>query len=83
MGRLDKGISTTIAKSTRRHIVRLQKEIARLDKEYPAEPKDNAGLAQRAALYCTVPDVGPLTPATLVDRLSELGHWDNKLKPPW
>ena len=78
LGRLDKGISTTIAKSTKRHIAWLEKEIARLDQEYQAVLKDNAALAQRAALYRTVPGVLPLTAATLVARLPELGHWDNK-----
>ena len=34
LGRLDKGISAAIAKSTKRHIAWLEKEIARLDKEY-------------------------------------------------
>ena len=77
-GRLDKGISDTIAKSTKRHIAWLEKEIARLDKEYQAVLKDNDALAQRAALYCSVPGVGPLTAATLVAHLPELGHWDSK-----
>ena len=40
--------------------------------------KDNEVLAQRAALYRTVPGVGPLTAATLVAHLPELGHWDSK-----
>ncbi len=75
---MDKGISATIAKSTKRHIAWLEKEIARLDKEYQAVLKDNGALAQRAALYRTVPGVGPLTAATLVARLPELGHWDSK-----
>ena len=34
LGRLDKGISTTIAKSTKRHVAWLEKEIARLDQAY-------------------------------------------------
>ena len=61
LGRLDKGISATIAKSTRRHIAWLEKEIARLDKEYQAVLQDNATLTDRAALYRTVPGIGPLT----------------------
>ena len=32
----------------------------------------------RAALYRTVPGVGPLTAATLVAFLPELGQWDNR-----
>ena len=77
-GRLDKGISTTIARSTKRHIAWLEKEIARPDKEYQAVLNDNDALAQRAALYRSVPGVGPLTAATLVAHLLELGHWDSK-----
>ena len=60
-----------IAKSTRRHI-------AWLEKEYQAVLQDNATLADRAALYRTVPGIGPLTAATLVAHLPELGHWDSK-----
>ena len=78
LGRLDKGISAAIAKSTRRHIAWLEKEIARLEKEYQAVLQDNATLADRAALYRTVPGIGPLTAATLVAHLPELGHWDSK-----
>ena len=77
-GRLDKGVSTTIAKSTMRHIAWLEKEIARLDQEYQAVLKANPTLAERASLYCSVPGVGPLTAATLVAHLPELGHWDSK-----
>ena len=78
LGRLDKGISAAIAKSTGRHIAWLEKEIARLEKEYQAVLQDNATLADRAALYRTVPGIGPLTAATLVAHLPELGHWDSK-----
>ena len=78
LGRLDQGISAAIAKSTRRHIAWLEKEIARLEKEYQAVLQDNATLADRAALYRTVPGIGPLTAATLVAHLPELGHWDSK-----
>ena len=35
-------------------------------------------MAQRAALYRTVPGVGPLTAAVLVAHLPELGQWDGK-----
>ena len=77
-GRLDKGISTTIARSTKRHIAWLEKEIARLDREYQTVLKDNPALAELSNLYRTVPGVGPLTAATLVAYLPELGHWDSK-----
>ena len=77
-GRLDKGISTTIARSTKRHIAWMEKEIARLDNEYQAVLKDNPTLAELADLYRTVPGVGPLTAATLVAHLPVLGHWNSK-----
>ena len=77
-GRLDKGVSATIAKSTKRHIAWLEKEIARLEEEYQAVLQGNATLAERAVLYRTVPGVGPLTAATLVAHLPELGHWDSR-----
>ena len=47
LGRLDKGISAAIAKSTRRHIAWLEKEIARLEKEYQ--------VLQGTAPPCTAP----------------------------
>ena len=78
LGRLDKGVSATIAKSTRRHIARLEKEIARLDQAYQAVLQDNATLAARAALYRTVPGIEPLAAATLVAHLLGLGRWDSK-----
>ena len=56
----------------------MEKEIARPDKEDQAVLNDNDALAQRAALYRSVPGVGPLTAATLVAHLFELGHWDSK-----
>ena len=40
--------------------------------------QSSAPLAQRAALYRTVPGVGPLTAAILIAHLPELGHWDSK-----
>ena len=50
----------------------------------------SADLDQQAALYRTVPGVGPLTAAVLVAHLPELGHWDAKaltslvgLAAPW
>ena len=38
----------------------------------------NAQLARKAALYRTVPSVGPLTAGTLVAFLPELGQWDSR-----
>ena len=78
VSRLDKGVSPTVARSTKRHIAWLEKEIARLEQEYQAVLQSSAPLARHAALYRTVPGVGPLTAATLVAYLPELGHWDGK-----
>ena len=78
MNRLDKGVSAGVAESTRRHIAWLEAEIAQLEKEYQAALQGSAQLAQRAALYRTVPGVGPLTAATLVAFLPELGQWDRR-----
>ena len=78
LGRLDKGVAPAVAKSTKRHIVWLEKEIARLNQEYQAALQSSAPMARRAALYRTVPGVGALTAATLVAHLPELGHWDSK-----
>ena len=77
-GRLDKGISAIIARSTKRHIAWLEKEIARLHREYQVVLKDNPTLVELANLYRTVPGVGPLTAATLVAHLPVLGHRDSK-----
>ncbi len=78
LGRADKGVSPYVARSTRRHISWLEKEISRLDKEYQAALQRSAPMAQRAALYRTVPGVGPLTAAILVAHLPELGQRDGK-----
>ena len=78
LNRLDKGVSFGVAKSTKRHIAWLDKEIAQLDKEYQEALQSSAPLARRAALYRTVPGVGPLTAAILVAHLPELGHCDRK-----
>ena len=76
--RLDKGTSRAVATSTKHHIAWLDKEIAELDREYEAALRSSTPLAQQAALYRTVPGVGPLTAAILVAHLPELGHWDAK-----
>ena len=72
-GRLDGGVSATIARSTQSHIAWLEKELARLAQEYQAVVKDNPILAEPVDLYPTVPRVGPLTTATLAAHLAELG----------
>ena len=78
LGRLDKGTAAAVVKSTRRHIAWLEKEIARLDQEYQEALHKSASLAERAALYRSVPGIGPLTSAILVAYLPELGHWDSR-----
>ena len=64
--------------STEGHIAWLDQEIAQVDREYQQVLKGAAPLTQRAALYRPVPDVGPITAATLVAELPELGSWDPK-----
>ena len=78
LGRLDKKSTASAARSTKRHIAWLEREIARLDREYQEELQKNASLAERASLYRTVPGIGPLTSAILVAYLPELGSWDSK-----
>ena len=53
--RLDKGISRTVATSTKRHIAWLDKEIAELDKGYQAALRCSAALNQQAAPCTSVP----------------------------
>ena len=53
-------------------------EIAQLEKDYQEALQGSTRLAQLSALYRTVPGVGPLTAATLVVFLPELGQWDSK-----
>ena len=78
VNRLDKGTYPGVAGSTKRHIAWLETEIVQLEREYQEALQSNSRLAQRAALYRTVPGVGPLTAATLVAFLPELGQWDSK-----
>ena len=80
VNRLDKGVSAAVVESTKRHIAWLDAEIAQLEKEYKEALQGSTPLAQRAALYRTVPGVGPLTAATLVAFLPELGRWDSGRK---
>ena len=76
--RLDKGVSESVGKSTRRHIRWLDKEVERLNEEYKELLKRSAGLTETVELYQTVPGVGQLTAATLVAYLPELGQWDGR-----
>ena len=79
LNRLDKGLSTSAEKSTRRHLRWLDREIERMDKEYKKLLKHSASLSDTAELYQTVPGVGPLTAATLIAYLPELGRWDGRV----
>ena len=76
--RLDKGISASVAKSTRRHIHWLDKEIEQLNEEYQEALRRSPDLCGRAELYRSVPGVGQLTAAVLAAWLPELGHRDGK-----
>ena len=66
LGRLDKGTSPVTLRSTKRHIAWMDKESARLDAEYQRALAKSASLAERAALYRSVPGIGSLTSAILV-----------------
>ena len=78
--RLDKGVSASVGKSTRRHVRWLDREIERLDEEYKELLKRSTSLTETVELYRdqTVPGVGQLTAATLVAYLPELGRWDGR-----
>ncbi len=76
--RLDKGISASVGKSTRRHFRWLDKEIEQLDEEYQEALRRSPDLCGRAELYRSVPGVGQLTAAVLAARQPELGHRDEK-----
>ncbi len=78
LNRLDKGISLSVARSTKRHIAWLDKEIARLEENYREAIEGNPAFTRRAALYRTVTGIGPLTAATLIAYLPELGQRDGK-----
>lgn len=76
--RLDRGLSSGVTASTRRHIAWLEGEIAQLDAEYQALLCGSEELSRQAALYRSVPGIGLLTAATLVAELPELGWRDGK-----
>ena len=76
--RLRQDAEATVLQSTQRHIAWLDEEIAQLDQERQSRLRQHVALGQQAALYRTVPGVGPITAATLVAELPELGHWDDK-----
>ncbi len=49
-----------------------------MDKAYQAALQRSAPTGRRAALYRTVPGIGPVTAAVLVAHLPELGQWAGK-----
>lgn len=77
-GCLDKGTISVTTRSARHHITWLDKEISRLDNEYQAVLEKSTPLSERAALYRSVPGIGPLTAAILIAFLPELGHRDSR-----
>ena len=76
--RLDRAWNPATRASTQRHIDWLDAEIARLDRDYQDALESSEHLCQQAILYRSVPGVGPLTAATLVADLPELGYGDSK-----
>ena len=77
--RLRQDGEATALQSTQRHIAWLDQEIAQLDQEYQSRLRRHAALGQSArGGLRTGPGVGPITAATLVAELPELGHWDDK-----
>ena len=78
LARVDKVVSPAVAESTNRHIAWLEAEIEVLDQEYQDKVQSCPPVAQRAALFRTVPGVGKLTAAILVAHLPELGLLDAK-----
>ena len=63
--RLDQGRFPQGAASIRRHVAWLDGEIAQREAKYQALLSSSATLSQQAALYRSVPGIGPLTAATL------------------
>ena len=76
--RLGHDLADGAVQSTQRHIAWLNWEIDQLDQECRDHLARHCALEQRAKLYRTVPGVGPITAATLVAELPELGRWDEK-----
>ena len=67
--RLDKGVSGSVGKSTRRHIRWLDREIEQLDQEYKELLRRSTNLCRKAKLYRSMPGVGELTAAVMVAEL--------------
>ena len=76
--RLEKGLQGRIKQSCQRHLAWLDKELARLEKDYQQAIQAKPELAERAALYQSVRGVGQLTAATLLAYVPELGQGSGK-----
>ena len=72
--RRDKGLTPAVARSTRRHITWLDREIARLEAQIQQAVADSPELARRAQLYRSVRGIGEVTASILTAYLPELGH---------
>jgi transposase len=62
----------------RRRIDRLAKDIARLDAEIAKRIKADPGLVRRYEILLSIPGLGPVTAATLVADMTELGTCNAK-----
>ena len=76
--RLEKGLAGALKRSCERHMAWLDKEIARVDKQYQAQLERDEALQAQVTLYQSVQGVGTLTAATLVAWLPELGQCQGK-----
>lgn len=72
--RRDKGLTPAAARSLDRHLVWLDREIARLDAEIQQAVAASPELARRTQLYRSVRGVGDVTAAILAAQLPELGQ---------
>ena len=72
--RRDKGLPRAVTQSTRRHLVWLDREIARLEAQIQQAVADSPELPRRAQPYRSVRGVGEVTAAILTAILPELGH---------
>lgn len=67
-----------VAQSLQRHLAFLAAEIAALDEQVAAQIEADPHTAQRAGILRTIPGLGPVTAATLVAELPEMGNIGGK-----
>ena len=72
--RRDNGLTPAAAWSIRRHLVWLDREMARLETQLQQAVADSPALARQVQLYRSVRGVGPVTAAILAAYLPELGQ---------